>query len=149
MGELGWQHLLFLMGQIAMYDRKLLNNVRLSVLVSLTLTIFGCVASSADLNKMAQDALQEKEVLNEESAALDQKFLGTDRDTIRSAFGKPREISYEPYPYSLDRHCRGSRCEGGVSDEIWFYQFKKRFSSGWVAYSLYVYFKDGKVVRIR
>ncbi len=132
-----------------MYNKSIRDNVHLSIFLFLCLTIFGCAASSADLNKMAQDAFKVKKELNLQASSLDLEFIGADRDRIRSALGEPRKILHEPSPYSLDRNCRGSHCEGGVSDEIWFYEFKREFSSGWEAYSVYVYFKEGKVVRIR
>jgi len=148
MEESASPHSPLFMGQIAMHTKSM-KNIRLSVFLILSITILGCAASSADLNRMAQDAFTVSKELNSQSAALDLEFNGVDRDTIRSALGKPRKISYEPYPYSLDRNCRGSHCEGGFSDEIWFYTFKKKFPSAWEAYSVYVYFKEGKVVRIR
>ena len=132
-----------------MYDKSMIHNMRLSFILILSLTIFGCAASSVDLNKMAQDAFKVKKELNLQASALDLEFAGADRDTIRSALGKPKKMLNEPSPYSLDRNCRGSHCEGGVSDEIWFYEFKRKFPSGWEYYTVYVYFKDGKVVRIR
>ena len=111
--------------------------------------LVGCSASSADLNKIAQDALLTKEEMRGRSAYLDKKFLGADKNAILEFFGKPRNKSIEPYPYLVNPNCSEKNCEKEYSDEIWFYEFKKKAVGGWEFYSVYVYFKDGKVVRVR
>ena len=120
-----------------------------SIILFLFFGLVGCSASSADLNKIAQDSLKINQELREQSVTLDSQYVGSDKETILSVFGKPRKKSNEPYPYKLDVNCKGKDCPQGHSDEIWFYEFKKKFPSGWEAYSTYVYFKEGRVVRIR
>jgi hypothetical protein len=121
---------------------------RLILTVALIL-ILGCSSSSADLNKIAQDSIKSNKELKEYASTLDNKYLGVNKETIIAIFGKPRKKSNEPYPYKLDINCYGKNCAEGHSDEIWFYEFKRKSSSGWEAYSVYVYFKENVVVRIR
>lgn len=119
------------------------------IILFLSFCFVGCSTSSADLNKIAQDSIKNNQVLKEQSFTLDSQYLGVDKEKILSVFGKPRKKSNEPYPYKLDVNCKGKDCQQGYSDEIWFYEFKRKFSSAWEAYSVYVYFKEDKVVRIR
>jgi len=124
----------------------------MSYRIILTMALFsvlGCATSSADLNKIAQDSIRANQELKEQAANLDSKYVGADEDAILNALGKPRSKSNEPYPYKLDPNCYGKDCEQGYSDEIWFYEFKRKSSSGSEVYSVYVYFKGNKVVRIR
>ncbi len=111
--------------------------------------LMGCLASSADLNKIAQDSLKINQELREQAIVLDSKYVGADKEAILAVLGKPRKTVNESAPYKLDVNCKGKDCPTGYSDEQWFYEFKRKFSSGWEAYSVYVYFKEGKVVRIR
>lgn len=121
----------------------------LLILLIFFLTCIGCAPSVADLSSLAQSGLRTHAILREQARDLDQKFFGADKEAIWGAFGKPHKMSQEPYPYRLDPSCRGKDCTVDYSDEIWFYEFKGKFESGWEVYSLYVYFKDEKVVRIR
>ena len=113
------------------------------------LTCVGCTTSVADLNSLPQSSLRTHAILKGQAGSLNDRFLGADKEIILSAFGKPRKTSREPYPYRIDPSCKGKDCAEDYSDEIWFYEFKGKFESGWEAYSLYVYFKNEKVVRIR
>jgi|GEM_PF-5866694 len=126
----------------------MIMNYFLALLI-FSLTCAGCAPSAAGLNSMAQNALRTHAILKEQARDLDQKFLGADKEAVLAAFGKPRKMSQEPYPYRIDPSCIGKDCVTDYSDEIWFYEFKGKFESGWEAYSLYVYFKNEKVVRIR
>lgn len=120
-----------------------------TIILFLLFLNISCTASSADLNKMAQDSLIINGELKEQASVLNSKFIGSDKATIITALGKPKKKSFEPYPYRLDLNCQGNNCKRGYSDEIWFYEFKRKFTSGWEGYSVYVYFKEGKVVRIK
>lgn len=123
--------------------------INLNFVLVLSLLIIGCSASLTDLNTDVQSSLKINEQLKQNVTALDEKFWGADKNTILAALGKPRRKSLEPYPYKLNPFCQGNNCEKGFSDEIWFYAFKKKFSTGWEVYSVYVYFKNDKVVRVR
>lgn len=113
------------------------------------LTCVGCAHSVADLNSLAQSSLRTHAILKEQARSLDDKFLGAEKEVILAALGKPRKMLREPSPYRIDPLCKGKNCVVDYSDEIWFYEFKGKFESGWEVYSLYVYFKNEKVVRIR
>ncbi len=119
------------------------------VLLAFFLTCVGCAPSAAGLNSMAQNALRTHAILKGQARSLNDKFVGADKEAILAAFGKPYRTSREPSPYYVDPACSGKNCVSDYSDEIWFYEFKGKFESGWEAYSLYVYFKNEKVVRIR
>jgi hypothetical protein len=109
----------------------------------------GCSTSSADLNKIAQDSLKINQELRGQASVLNSEYVDSNKETILSVFGKPQKIYNEPAPYRLDLNCKEKDCLKGYSDEQWFYEFKRKFSSGWEAYSVYVYFKNDIVVRIK
>jgi len=132
-----------------MFIKKEILMLRRIILALVLFSVLGCTTSSADLNRIAQDSIRENQEWKQHTADLDSKYLGADEVVIINAFGKPENKSNEPYPYKLDPNCYGKDCEKGYSDEIWFYEFKRKTSSGTEFYSVYVYFKDGKVVRVR
>lgn len=120
-----------------------------TVLIVILFSALGCTSSSADLNRIAQESIRENQELKRQAADLESDYLGVDEVAISNALGKPKNKSNEPYPYKIDPDCYGRDCEQGYSDEIWFYEFKRKTSSGIEFYTVYIYFRNGKVVRIR
>lgn len=141
-----WEHCLDTTALINMFTRG--RSYKITILF-LFFALLGCSSSSADLNKIAQGSLKINQELREQASVLDSKYVGADKEAILSVLGKPKKILKEPAPYRLDVNCKEKDCQKGYSDEQWFYEFKKKFSIGWEAYSIYVYFKDDKVVRIK
>jgi len=84
-----------------------------------------------------------QKVLKEETVSWNSQYIGFTKEKINSELGKPKKVIRERWPYELNG-------KESHADEVWFFEFVKYVSScGKYAYSVYVYFKNGKVVFIR
>lgn len=84
-----------------------------------------------------------------EKNILDSKYVGFTKEDFIKDFGKPKKVLKETSPYPLDANCYAGDCPSGVSDELLVYEFSERTERGITFFTLFVYLKDGKVVRIR
>lgn len=88
--------------------------------------------------------------IKQEEIKLEGQLLGLSKAEIITRLGKPKpkDIKFG-YPYSLDRNCFGATCQAIMSDEAWYYEFEKKIPTcGRYAYSMIIYFVNGKVVRV-
>jgi len=79
---------------------------------------------------------------------LDTKYVNLPKESIVDELGKPHEIIHKGYEYFSDQNCRHNDCPFGKSDEVWIYQFRDRDERGIHSYQIWIYIKEGKIVRI-
>ena len=112
------------------------------------LLLFNCGCASADSSDF-QKAKATSEVRKLDAKILDAKYVGFTKEEFIKDFGKPKKIIVDAYPYSLDVNCYAADCLEGMANELLIYEFSSRDERGKYFYSVYVYIKDGVVVRIR
>lgn len=91
------------------------------------------------------------EEIRQEELQLDRQLIGLGKEEVIARLGKPRpkNVKAGEHKYLIDRDCFGPSCETSLSDEVWFYEFEKQIPScGRYAYSIIIYFLNGKVVRV-
>lgn len=118
--------------------------------------VFGCgwvgIMDNYSYNNPHQYACDKQlnEAIEREELIIEQQILGLNKEEVIAKLGKPKPKNIKfGYPYSVDRGCFGSACQAAVSDEAWYYEFEKKMSScGRYAYSIIIYFVNGKVVRV-
>lgn len=85
-----------------------------------------------------------------EELKLDNELQGLSKDEVILKLGKPKPGNIKTgLSYLVNRDCFGKSCETRSADEAWYYDFVKKLPScGRYAYSIIIYFVNGKVVRV-
>ena len=120
--------------------------MRLCFILIVLMISFGCSTGFPNDFKTSK---KQAESLRTQRFSLDKKYVGFKKEDFIKAFGKPRTVIKNKYPYSLEPNCYAADCATGFADELLTYEFKDRTVTGITYYSVYAFIKDGVVVRIR
>ena len=117
-----------------------------------TLLIFvtcsNCALLSAPGPSDFQISKKDNEMTKIQASVLEVKYVNSPKESIIDELGKPHEIIHRGYSYFRDSNCHKTGCPEGKSNEVWIYQFRGKDERGMYSYEIWVYIKEGKIVRI-
>ena len=121
-----------------------------NILISLFLIMCtNCTLISASSIDDFKKGKQFNDAVKIQANDLDAKYVGSSKGSIIDELGKPYEIIHKQFTYAEDKNCHEKGCPMGKSDEVWIYQFRDTSKNGIHSYEIWVYIKEGKIVRIR
>ena len=107
-----------------------------------------CALMNASEINDFQKAKQRHEIEKVRASTLEEKYINLPKESIVEELGKPNEVLRRGFSYFINQDCRKNGCPEGKSDEVWIYDFKITNETGLTYSEIWVYIREGKIVKI-
>ena len=122
--------------------------LELTLFLLILLTCSNCALISVSGIDDYKKAKQRHEVEKIRASTLEAKYINLPKESVIEELGKPNEVMHREFSYFIDQDCRRNGCPEGKSDEVWIYDFKIMDETGLTFSEIWIYMKEGKIVRI-